>query len=366
MLATLLCAVALTQHGWLTGQIVPAPTGENGFEDYIAAFDVIREAPAMATTNDVLSDRRQKLKYFSTALNLIRTGNDKPIGDPRSGLTTASPLLELPYAEMAARLFGEEAYVRFAESKSASGLQSILTGLEFAESFGSLSARHHASAERCANICFSEFAQHSRRLSDRDATVLAQWSKTALARPAPLANCLAREENIVVRSLEPLATEPAKFLQSNDPELQPAYWASSQRLSPARLAKTWEPEVTARFTALRQTLATPESTWAISEPDPKSLVNRILPGEKSLRDALIWRTRLRLLRLHAEIIKYRWENDRLPPNLKALPDQKVCIDPRFNKPYEFAPSGDTRSPMYELASGKDEKRITLTEIGKEP
>jgi hypothetical protein len=66
------------------------------------------------------------------------------------------------------------------------------------------------------------------------------------------------------------------------------------------------------------------------------LVNSIVPvssqgGAASLRS----RTQMRLLRLHAWVLAYRWEHDRLPARLADAVPQDSLVDPVNGQPFEY-------------------------------
>ena len=58
------------------------------------------------------------------------------------------------------------------------------------------------------------------------------------------------------------------------------------------------------------------------------------------------RTQLRLLRLHAKVIEYRWEHEQLPESLKAAVSDGTEIDPLSGEAFVFERPGVASYRIY--------------------
>ncbi len=100
----------------------------------------------------------------------------------------------------------------------------------------------------------------------------------------------------------------------------------------------------------------PESQWPLvaEEPapepmltdSPESITQALVPflipfGAQGGMASVRARTQLRLLRLHAWVLAYRWEHDRLPSTLRDAVGDEAAVDPVNLEPFEYTvnPSG---------------------------
>jgi hypothetical protein len=75
----------------------------------------------------------------------------------------------------------------------------------------------------------------------------------------------------------------------------------------------------------------------------------LLPSTSAVNDGYAKdHARLRLLACHAAILRYRWEQDRLPPDLASLRLGELAIDPFTGQLLEYHQTG---ARSYSLVSG---------------
>ena len=75
-----------------------------------------------------------------------------------------------------------------------------------------------------------------------------------------------------------------------------------------------------------------------------------------MRALRIEEARLRLLAIHAAILRYRWERDQVPASLADLNLGDLAIDPFTGQPLTYEPLGR----KYRLASAGDKGGPLLT------
>lgn len=150
MVALIVACLALTPQGpSLLNQIVPSPTGNNGYEEYLMACDIVRDpqiAFLLTATPDrirqtiesqgpehqlakkyeaanILTLRREAVKLGARAIDLVTRGNKKPVFDPRVKLDWNDRYSEMFPMRSLGSLLIAASYVAFADGQSGRGSQ---------------------------------------------------------------------------------------------------------------------------------------------------------------------------------------------------------------------------------------------------
>jgi hypothetical protein len=354
------------------GQVVANPTGHNGYEDYVLAADVmvqpkVREAGdavnAPPPSLSPLAAKRAWVAAARRALELVRTGNSKPMFDPRRKVDATTLFPEFAGFKQIARLFAAEARVRFADGDTAGATQSIVDCLTFAERFGHFCEIGSLVGIACTAIILAEAESDLRVLSQRDAVTLAIAADSLLQRPTALLDGVRSEAALLASSVDQAIDDVSNRAPdpSEDPDADQTwakYTAELRGLSPSQ-RQALKGQVVAgldsRLMGILATLSGPEQGWTEGEPADQAptrltdfIVQICLPVYgQAMNAAARSRTQLRLLRLHGAIISFLWEWHRLPKKLDELQNAAITENPVAGKPFHYQATG---ASSYELWS----------------
>jgi len=390
--------------------LFPAPTGTNGLEDYVLATDLMDDGfwpayknwappesraesirqqqvyqrafdPSAPPPDPKFVELQQRLKdmnllqlreeavaAFTKPLHLITTGNDKPClvrvdnGSkfPSVGMITDLSLLEL-----------DSAYVDASRSRTDAMIADLTNVLLLADRtcrntyIGSMIAT--IEQQRVCDAC----AENLDRLSVQDAIAI-ETMVTDFLQATPVfidayRAAFQSEQEDVARSLRALkagsqnATKDKQLAGFNqvmsgmsDPEVDQMIQRAQQSIGDAGRI------FLSRFSG-------PEETWLPQDAPGDSLFSDVTPRSpddvesyfvqhwslpevtkpRRLAQALRARTLMRLLRLHATIIAYRWQHEVLPKSLIDLQlPSGYDFDPLSKRQFVYKLSGDG----YELYS----------------
>lgn len=354
------------QAGGFYSQVVPHPTGQNGYEEYVRAAvlashpDIKKwEAttapfPAGLDANSTRLERNQwVLSRLKPALDLIRQGNAKPVSETRDAFTPATVLPELAHFRQLSRVLAGAAYADFAAGRSSQGTERLLDNLVFGDNVSRTGILiSHLVGTAQMNIAFGAFESRLPQLSKPDCQRIVQTTTALLDRPSAFASVLETEHVLSAQALSEMLEGKGSWVEEGEfreftkrlQEKSPAERAEIRRLALVLLKDRFEPVIRA--------FRGPESRWPIAGEDPfaelpsrppttseelaEALVHAFAPvfmqsGNASLRN----RTQLRLLRLHAWVLAFKWEFDRYPNNLGEAVPADALIDPSNGKPFEY-------------------------------
>jgi hypothetical protein len=352
-------------------QVVPHPTGENGYEELVRAVDALkrsrlwREAELAADPEPGLSlaAKRRVLQDppVLRCLDLVRRGLAKPVRSPRETLNSQTLLPELAGFRSIARLLSVQQYVFMADGRGAEALGSLRTGLRVAYLVQTDTLISGLVGVAISGTCVRSTALHLEQFSAGDCERLYQICLDRLAAPDPLPAIVEAERRGQRGFLDELATGDRKQLEGlfGVAGLDPSKPEGSAAI--ARLQQTIDEVVTLRenpgaFKALladtgrqmdaycRQYLElVRQPPWqrARLEPTvvdglPGRLTELLSPSFNRVGDRYSQESAmLRLLACHAAVLRYRWEYDRLPPSLAALNLGELVLDPFTGQPLQY-------------------------------
>jgi len=170
--------------------------------------------------------------------------------------------------------------------------------------------------------------------------------------PLPFSDMFKREYTMTANSLDVAIDKPGEIL--TDDQLK-AYASTLQNLSATdrqQLKGFVAQALQDRFSNLIATLNGPEIGWVrgndedpLTSPEDKSVSNlavvlaNALQGKSMQRQVLKalakGRIQLMLLRLHAMVIEYRWQNHRLPTSIEQIADPKSGLDPFTGESFHY-------------------------------
>ncbi|MGV3618945.1 MAG: hypothetical protein ACO1SV_26765 [Fimbriimonas sp.] len=350
---------------------MPQTTGRNGYEEYVRAAALAshpdvekwvyldlaggKRAPApkdLAADATVLERNRWVLDRLKPAFDLVRQGNGKPVSEPRAAIGLSTILPEFAPFSHLGRAFAGAAYAEYAAGQTARGTERLLDGLTFGDNVsrtGLLAA--HLMGTMQMNVIFSAFEPRLPQLSQADCRRVIAGTTDLLERPSPYPAILASEREIYLKALEGLVAgdsgsdEEGNYREITDrfKTLSPSQREEVRRIAAAKLRVHFEREI--------RKYRLPESQWplipAVDEADADEvvdspqgladhLVRQLTPSRTAIGVAsLRARTQLRLLRLHARILAFRWEHERLPTRLRDVVSAPEEIDPVNDEPFEY-------------------------------
>jgi len=373
----LLAASALAFQGVLFRGIAPHPTGRNGYEEYLAAADIISnplfnqymsvvsglwsphdpDIPPPADYNPKeteLEARRKFVSHFKTSLDLIEQGNQKPVYDPRTDFGPDTTLPELVYFKSLARLEGYAAYIKFADGQTDEGIRQFETALTFSNKICSGPLVFRLVGIACTSIELRQLDSYWPQLSLRDAEQLSKYCEDVLSTPTPLADAFRSEQKVATTSLSAILRDPKKYLATEeDPDAPNQLTKDLGKLSPVDLQATAQDaagQIYQTYDQVIDLLSGPESNWLQvsrleKDPDSKSslatkLASAVLPViAPSVTAELRQRTKYRLCLLNAKAIEYRWNHAELPTSIEEFTTREERTDPSGGR-FLFAKEGN--------------------------
>lgn len=367
-------------------------TGKNGYEDYVAAvialdsekhrsfvrweifhanrqreirFKVepseeqpIPPAPAGLNLNSSLLEvRREYVRQFGGFIEHIKAGNLKPVSDPREKYDIQTTFPEYARFKELARSLGKVAYVQFADGNSGAATATLLEGLKFSRNLsrvGPIIGNLVGSALQA--IVLAEFEKSLDKISERDARKILAVTNQLLSEPDPLIKSIETERITYAENRAMYTEELDEFLPDDDP-----LYLKMKSLDPAARRQVFElsqAKVSRYLRSMEDALKQGDSKWlafrddwaAGASQDPLKInsleeladafaIETTPVFNQVIQSAAKAKTQLRLLQLHASVIKFRWENDRLPEKLSEAVPAAQTMDPFSNAPFVFEPQG---------------------------
>jgi hypothetical protein len=246
-LAVLLSPGAQQPHKTLLEQVVPNPTGTNGYEDYLRAAELLRgpdfgnyinwspdryeelveqlkahdaEPPpggvALREFPDVKAqlanykrmDSMTKLQVwkegvekFSKALDFLAAGNRKRVTDPHERLDMLTLFPEYAYFKSLAKLADMAAYVAFAEGRSKQGTQILLDSYQLGFNLEGKILIAHLVGTAIESISLAGFERHLDSISRQDAALIESAVPGLLEGEPRVIGCIQNEQKFSMVSL---------------------------------------------------------------------------------------------------------------------------------------------------------------------
>ncbi len=405
ILAAVLILAPAFQDRSLYKEIVPAPTGKNGYEEYLQAADLLTDglfsvylnwSPSqykeMQEANSRLKDgewsntqpqldlaknlskmdylgvQEAAAKRYGRAIKLMMLGNGKPVFDPRKQISSDTMFREFSYFKSLARLVVADVYQKLANGDSSGAQQDLVAGLAFSHRISQgtiIAALVGIASEAILFSCYQEQLEH---MSLRDMERASNMAAAILAEPCPIIACMQGDRDLCLSGL--------KLIQDHDSvqsffggdvngdavskvwkTLGPAQRQQVISDAGARISQTFQDRI-ARFSG-------PESSWLPAESDDTptldakaTVTSDLLPTifsevlTPSFRQAIMAslrnRAQLRLLDLHARILAYRWRNRKLPSDLKEVAPDNLINDPLSGQPFRFESVDGINYDLYSM------------------
>jgi hypothetical protein len=353
-------------------QVIPSPTGRNGYEELVAACDALIGSKLYFAVKEKLAEaplsaKRQVLadKPVVNALRLVRQGLAKPVYSPRTDLGFDTLLPELQLFRDLARVLAMQQYVFLADGRTGEAVETARLCLRLGQAVQTDTLVSGLIGIAIGTICINTLGEHLDQLNARDCEQLYRMCLEALAVPDSQARILAIEHATVRREVVALV---GKVKQGDLKAVQTTLGLNDESFAGiATFVRSLPESEVDRLTTdalghidrhhqrlqdeLRKPLWQRQKSQLEVEPlegPAGSFASLLLPATGLVNDRYSQdQARLRLLVCHCAILRYRWEQDRLPPDLATLRLGELATDPFTGQPFEYHAIG-MRS--YSLAS----------------
>lgn len=385
-------AMGGVQQGSIFERLFPNATGQNGYEDYVRAADLIddgfadiflgetpdpTDSPAQREKQAEVAQSLQSMDYlavqqaavarYGRALDLIASGNQKPCASPHD------PAVPGKYPEFRnfsrlSELETAKAYVQGATGDVSGAVKTLLDTLTFTHRYGTVVGIANVYASLSEQTVFRRFLDVLPSMSLKDAMTVERYVDARLREPIPMADFLVGAKKAKDWTLDPARQDPAALRAEVKEDSDRGYrdrltQASDQDvLNVLAQVKKMADE---RFDQMIEDVRRPEDELYAATETWNDVPQVSIGPNSSLEDLaqglyyrsaptyrgyvlleLVRRTQLRLLGLHARIAEYRWHNHRLPAKLADAVPEGLAEDPLSGEPFVYEINGDT----YRLAS----------------
>lgn len=354
-------------------QVIPHPTGQNGYEELVLAGDRLLTSKLYLDAREKwpdLSLEQKRLvladKPVVDALRLMRQGLAKPVMSPRTDLSFETMLPELQTFRDLARVLAMQQYLQLADGRTGEAINTARVCLHLGQAVQTDTLISGLVGVAIGTIGIKALGAHLDQLSARDCEQLYRVALEALATPDPQPRLLAIEHAVTRKTLQECLAKVKttgasgiKTILGLDDASAAAADAYLRTLPDAELDRLGQ-EMLTRLDQHEQQLQDElrKPPWQRQRLDGQfasdggiaaKFVEGFLPpvdrvGERYSQD----QAHLRMLACHCAILRYRWEHDRLPASLDELRLGELAQDPFTGQPLEYQAQG---------------RRYTLTSVG---
>ncbi len=322
-------------------EIFPQPTGQNGYEEIVAAGEMLAKSALFVEGEQAglgtltLTKKRALLADppVREALILFRQGLAKSLHTPRD--KSQDPALKaFGLYRRLARVLAVELYVCCADGRMSQAIGALEDGLRLGYAVQRDSLIGGLVGVAIDAVGIGEVQKHLDQLSEKDCSRLIRLAKAWHDAPDPAIEAMAAERELILRNLA------GEFPTDTDFPREQVLAGMRARLDhyAANLTKpVWErqpppplqgnPIVADYINKLGETL------------DPLFLKTQTV----FVRD----QAKMQILGVHASVRQYRWEHDSLPDSLGPLRLGPLGLDPFTGKPLRYRVMG---AASYELSS----------------
>ncbi|HRF61069.1 MAG TPA: hypothetical protein PLH94_14285 [Fimbriimonadaceae bacterium] len=365
------------------------PTGRNGYEEYLRAGKIVasesykayarwmvelqggetpKSVPAGMKADASILDARDALRSrFGKALDLVRAGNAKPIFDPSTEADFTTLFDHLADFKSIARLGTGVAYSDFAHGRASVANDLLLDLLQFANGISGGNLISFLVGIACEAIVTAVYARHIDRLSVSDLAKVGTWVEGRLGAPPTFLGAVESELRGSVRAVEQIFTGTrAEIIDAFSATFGDEKTISDRLLKLSErdlrsVGKIAQSQIERSIQEQLRFLRLSEANWISlpdEEPEPPigddsvgkiadEISSSVIPLSASVaKSAALRRTQLRLLRLHALVLRYRWEHDRLPALLSDAVVKADLVDPITGQAFQY----EVREGTYRLYS----------------
>ena len=305
-------------------EVIPQPTGKNGYEEYVRAADIIRQPDFGAYSSwptgfevtfagvnvaeldeagrknydlrrrlagmDRIAVFREMADRFEPAISLVIQGTEKAVFNPRSDLDGWVTYPELAQFKNLSRLLVADAHVKFADGLTQSATHRLSDQLQFAQKIQQGTIIHGLVGIACSAIGLSAYEERLMNMTPQDLQYTRRTVTDLLRDVPPIAEIVAYEGKMVSRGInripldKPVAEprEEALASQMNAPmvvgalgveEEEPYDWQPDFYKLPKQRRDAVRAEAVKRVNTLyatwRDRITQGEHRWLSGIPEPK-------------------------------------------------------------------------------------------------
>lgn len=355
MIATLFLAATLggAQQQSLYQQIIKKPTFNNGYEEYVQAADIAVSArlsdlnATLTATNDSrtrLDRQRVIAAACGRVLNLIKQGNAKQVSYP--GKLDMDVLLpELTHFRAIGAALVTKAHVDFADGRVNEGFETLMATITFGEQISFVGPLIHDLSGRV--IVLPAFKAVSENLALASVPSAREMERTA-AQLLKAGNAWATSVQFEIEvfiSARLLSVEGISSIGLD--ELIDAEFAATSDERRRAIWKELEFSLRRHYQGQLDAVKLPEREWipaanrvmGASKPtDPIAarIFESLLPNSsRAILHEIVRRTHLRMLRVVAALVEFKWDHGYFPGALDQLPDPLIAQDPLTGGPFVY-------------------------------
>jgi hypothetical protein len=365
----------------LLSQLFPSPDWKDGYQFYVKAADILRDGFQDIFTNwsdrqlafeqfsqqeaakspgfdkeraderiklvkslsgtSLLSVRKAMVSRYGEALGWIHKGNQLPVNQPASSIALYPAYPEVASFRNLARLMQASAYISFSQGDTKAGVAQLMDMLAFAHNLQYCSDIHFFVGVAIETIAFEEFTAHLPQLSQSQCRDLQTSIDHLLAMKPPLLGVVHHGREIARGVVLSLALGSASGLELEIKAL-PDTGRSEFK---SELIKM----IDRRYDLFEEALKHPETEWYDRSIDKKTgrlAANKLQSLEDAAFDelappaliALIQmriRAQLRLLRLHAKLLTYKWDTGQMPASIEKFATKEDLADPLSGTQFRY-------------------------------
>lgn len=348
----------------LLRQLIPQPTGRNGYEELLAAVDSFQSSRYFqkAQQPDLTLEAKREIvadRPIVRALALLRQGLEKPIVSPHTELTAQTLFPELSQFRGLARLLALQQYVYLAEGRTPEALTNAWLGMRFGRAIQVDTAIAGLVGIAIGTVCLTPLSRHLDQLSTRDCNALFSLCREWLAQPNPQEGIMMGEFRFAKSSMRMLRNNALKNLPGAREDLglgeEGAHLLAQIPKTPAEINAvfdTVDQRLDQEFQRVFEQLRRPP--WQRMKLKPSNgndlasqMAGLLLPAYHQIDNAYLRESaRVRMLACHASIRRYRWEYDHLPGALSEVRLESLAVDPFTGEPFRY----QVRGSRYTLVS----------------
>lgn len=355
---SLVVGVLLAQQGSYFARTFPVPTGNNGWEEYLMAADIMRSPDAIRAVDryetstrswdDSIESARETVAKFGRACDLFRLGNKKPLTYPWSEDEHGLPddPVGREYFQVV-KLLLDEARVRFADGRPAAAAESILTGIVFARRYSGGSTIEALKGSACYSMILASLYRHLHSLQIDGLRILRLEFERQVAGTPPYVRTLFADferDRVEASNIFDNLDEESEYFDIPNEMFQATPAQKSHYL--AQISQ----EILNIQSRMRAMFQKEERFWldpVLEHPDPvvRYAIDRTLYAGRPML-AVRDRTQLRLAAIHCRIIEFKRTHNRWPNALTELGGKEVWYDPASGGPFYYAKLTDQSYTLY--------------------
>jgi hypothetical protein len=346
-------------------QVIKQPTGKNGYEELVAAADLVNSSKLYQQTKDgptTLAFKRSVLldRPISRALNLVKQAQTKPVFSPRESLGLTTLLPEFSVFRDIARLIVLRQYVLLADGRTVDAIQDARLCLWLGRSVQTDTLISGLVGIAISSLGIKNLGAHLDQFSARDFELLNQLCVEWLQQPSPMIPIIQAErksQQVALAEMREAVAQkgPAalkELLGYDDKEVASAaqFIGSKEAIDQiyAETVKRLDEHMARTLAEARKPAWERKKVEFTDDGTPAAKAAGLLvPALERVMDAYSREeAQVRLLACHCAIRRFRWEYDRLPESLEQVRLGSMALDPFTGQPLHYSASGH----VYELTS----------------